>query len=316
MSTGNPGRDPGEAIKRLLRNEVNFGCPVSGCGSPILTYHHFDPPWAGNFEHNPAGMIALCKPHHDQADGGLWTKAQLRDMKRNPYVNSAVRIRWPYATECLVLKVGPCFVVHSGSALRLNCRHVMRFRPETIEQLSAKTVVFDSEIADVNDDVWLRIVDNWLDLDIAEASDVVFPPHAKQFMAKRKDQSKIKLQFRTFSLSELEPWLRTKVSPNQKAIDEGRFKPRLAEEFANAIIASGAIDSDGRIPVMEVSGQFVTPEVKVIIRSNRLTVDFAASLSGRPEKVDFRSHMVDSEHRISVRYDPSREGGREFFGIG
>lgn len=61
-----PSRDPGDQIKAMLRREVNFGCPVrhvdgTGCGSPILTFHHFDPPWATCFAHHPEGMIALCR---------------------------------------------------------------------------------------------------------------------------------------------------------------------------------------------------------------------------------------------------------------
>ena len=95
-----PSRKPGKEIRDLLRREVNYGCPVrfpdgSGCGCPVLTYHHFDPPWAGNFVHNPDGMIALCKLHNDLADGGMWTDSQLRAMKRTPFVDDAIRVRWP-----------------------------------------------------------------------------------------------------------------------------------------------------------------------------------------------------------------------------
>jgi len=59
---------------------------VKGCGSPYLTYHHFDPPWHDGHEHAETGMIALCHSHHDKADGGVWTFEQLRGMKQNPYL--------------------------------------------------------------------------------------------------------------------------------------------------------------------------------------------------------------------------------------
>jgi hypothetical protein len=316
MSMQKRNRDPGEAIKRQLRDEVNFGCPVQECGSPILTYHHFDPPWADNFEHNVPGMVALCKPHHDRADGGLWTKEQLREMKRNPYVNNAIRVQWPYSPECLVLKVGPCLVVGSGSALRLNGRHVMHFRPEAIERLGMNTVTFDSEINDANGRVWLRITDNWFDLETSDTSDVEFPPHAKRFVAKHDDQTKIRLQFRTYKIPALEIWLRSIVSPNQRARDEGKFKPQLAEDFVKAIVDARAVDSDENVRIMEISGQFRTPEVKVVIRRDKLTADFDASILGRPERLDFHSHLVDEAHRISLKFDSSRHVEREFFGIG
>jgi hypothetical protein len=68
-----------QAIRRQLRAEVGFGCPI--CGSPHLEYHHFDPPWSQRQHHNPIGMIALCARHHDAADSGAFTTKQLRDLK-------------------------------------------------------------------------------------------------------------------------------------------------------------------------------------------------------------------------------------------
>jgi hypothetical protein len=74
-------RSPPIEIRRLLRREVGFGCPVPTCASPFLSYHHFDPPWSVREHHNPAGMIALCPIHHPLAHGGVFSKAQLRRMK-------------------------------------------------------------------------------------------------------------------------------------------------------------------------------------------------------------------------------------------
>jgi len=66
-------------IRRELRKEVKFRCPL--CGSPFLTYHHFDPTWSEmerrgteDIVHDPQGIIALCRKHHDIADGGAFTK--------------------------------------------------------------------------------------------------------------------------------------------------------------------------------------------------------------------------------------------------
>ena len=56
-------------------------CPVDGCCSPYLTYHHFDPPWAEQRQHKVGGMIALCLQHHKEADGGAFTTEQLRRLK-------------------------------------------------------------------------------------------------------------------------------------------------------------------------------------------------------------------------------------------
>jgi hypothetical protein len=82
-------RTPPAGVRRVLRTEVGFVCPVDGCNSPYLSYHHFDPPWKVKHHHNPVGMIALCLQHHGEADVGTYTPAQLRGMK------SAGRSRTP-----------------------------------------------------------------------------------------------------------------------------------------------------------------------------------------------------------------------------
>jgi len=79
-------RNPPKHVCESLRKEVNFGCPVNGCGVPYLVYHHFDPPWSQKHHHNPEGMIALCAKDANLADGCRWTKDQLRHMKQEPYV--------------------------------------------------------------------------------------------------------------------------------------------------------------------------------------------------------------------------------------
>lgn len=76
-------RKPPVAVKKILREEVGFGCPVSNCGLPYLEWHHFDPPWNEKHHHNPEGMIALCREHHIQADNGAFTKKQLHRLKQN-----------------------------------------------------------------------------------------------------------------------------------------------------------------------------------------------------------------------------------------
>lgn len=82
-------RDIPDAVKLELRQEVNWGCPVHNCGSPFLSYHHFDPPFS-KFKpgqlHDPKGMIALCLAHAKMADGGVWTNHQLLEIKASPWL--------------------------------------------------------------------------------------------------------------------------------------------------------------------------------------------------------------------------------------
>ena len=93
--------------KRQLRREVNFGCPVHGCGIPYLTYNHFDPPVAEGGTDDPDGMIALCANHHHLADGEVYTKDQLRELKRKPYLGRPeVRDRLEWMRREIVFRFG------------------------------------------------------------------------------------------------------------------------------------------------------------------------------------------------------------------
>jgi hypothetical protein len=74
-------REPPEDVKRQLRREIGFGCPIPGCRNPYLEYHHFDPEWHAEEHHRPAGLIPLCAEHHGKARA--WTREQLREFKAN-----------------------------------------------------------------------------------------------------------------------------------------------------------------------------------------------------------------------------------------
>ena len=105
-----PGRDPYEWVKTTLRQEVGFCCPVQGCGSPYLTWHHFDPPWRVEHHHRPEGMIALCREHADKADHGSFTDDQLRELKRVGRSRAAeVRGRFDWMRQDLLSVVGRNF---------------------------------------------------------------------------------------------------------------------------------------------------------------------------------------------------------------
>ncbi len=83
-------RTPPTHVKKILREEVLFGCPIPGCGNPYLEYHHFNPAWNIRNHHEPNGMIALCQQHHKEADFGAFTKEQLFDFKSNAQKNSSL----------------------------------------------------------------------------------------------------------------------------------------------------------------------------------------------------------------------------------
>lgn len=315
-------RDPSEKIKKLLRQEVNFGCPVrghgnNGCGCPILTFHHFDPPWSGNQVHNPDGMIALCHTHHDQADGGLWTNAQLRMIKKSPFIDDVIKVPWPWNPETLVLKVGPVFVVRSGSALVLNGKPVLSFHADLIDRLGIKSIVFNSNIIDVNNRPWITIKDNFLDIETSNVSDLFFTPQTKKFVAKNKSKNMwVSLQFKKKNADNIDKWLVQFMRPGEKSRKLGKTKFDLAEEIGKTISEPGSVDTDGNISFLEIKGMFQTPEAKFHVTEKLLKMHVSPAILGKGETVNFHTWVVSEEHHMSLRYDSSRHGGREWFRMG
>lgn len=84
-------------------------CPVPGCGSPYLSWHHFDPPWHAEQHHRPEGMIALCREHHDHADGGNFTNEQLHDLKRADRADDLLSATFPWMRDRFLTVVGGNF---------------------------------------------------------------------------------------------------------------------------------------------------------------------------------------------------------------
>jgi hypothetical protein len=106
-------RDIPDNVKRYLRKEVNFGCPVPDCGNPFLSWHHFDPPWHIKEHHNPEGMIALCTKHHPMADAGTFSKEQLQEYKRNPNSINVISTKFEWFFEKCLIRLGGCYAFDS-----------------------------------------------------------------------------------------------------------------------------------------------------------------------------------------------------------
>ncbi len=99
-------RNPPAEVRRQLRSEVGFGCPVPRCRIPFLEYHHFDPEWHVENHHRPEGLIPLCPTHHAQA--ASFTIEQLRQMKRSAALAVPAAGRFLWLRRELVGAVGGC----------------------------------------------------------------------------------------------------------------------------------------------------------------------------------------------------------------
>jgi hypothetical protein len=108
-------RNPSEAVKLLLRQEVGLGCPVRGCHEPFLSWHHFDPPWRKDHHHRPEGMIALCVRHHMIAEGGLFEDFQLREYKASGLSAEDVKARFEWARRDQLIRLGGFYATPAGT---------------------------------------------------------------------------------------------------------------------------------------------------------------------------------------------------------
>lgn len=72
-----------EGIKLAVRQRCQFGCVV--CGSVIVQYHHFNPPFEDASEHIAAGITLLCGGCHDQATRRLLAPATVSRADAEPY---------------------------------------------------------------------------------------------------------------------------------------------------------------------------------------------------------------------------------------
>jgi hypothetical protein len=118
-------RDPPAEVRRVLRQEIGFGCHVPTCRSPFLEYHHFDPEWHVEHHHRPEGLIPLCPSHHAQA--GAFTVEQLRAFKRAAYDNP-VKGRFEWLRREIVGAVGGSLYHETPVLVQLGSEPMVWFR--------------------------------------------------------------------------------------------------------------------------------------------------------------------------------------------
>ena len=170
MSSSGISRIPPSSDRKSLREEVGFGCPVQGCGSPYLSWHHFDPPWKERKHHKVDGMIALCLQHHREADVGTYTKEQLHEMKVSPYLRSVDH--WPmgrfnWRRDKLLVVAGSNFCLGTETILKVGGQRLIWLTKDDqgYEQMNLDIRRTDgSKILEMEDNDW-SIHKNFNDLE-------------------------------------------------------------------------------------------------------------------------------------------------------
>jgi hypothetical protein len=188
--TSTPRRTPPAAVRRQLRKEVAFGCPIPDCRLPYLEYHHFDPPWHEDPHHNRDGMVPLCPGHHAQADAGTWTPAQLRQFKVEADAADPARGRFNWMRSQLLGVVGGVFYFENEYLITAGGEPVLWFqRGENGELLVNLRMSLGRDPS-----TRLQIDQNDFVL-AGDAVDVECPPSGKSLKIRYAEGDRIELAF-------------------------------------------------------------------------------------------------------------------------
>ena len=182
-------RRPPIEVRRQLRREVRFGCPVPGCGNPYLEWHHFDPPWSVREHHDPEGIIALCSRHHPKADAGAFTPEQLRQFKVDAAASpGTVGEKFEWLRNELLVYVGGNHYFQTYEILRFRGRPAIWLNRDNEGHLLANLDPFanSSERRLILQDFWL-VHGNQVDLDC--------PPSGRLVHAKYPNGDEVRVEF-------------------------------------------------------------------------------------------------------------------------
>lgn len=252
-------RKPPSNIIRKLSQEVGFACPV--CGSPFLTWHHFDPPWKMRKHHNPEGMIALCPEHAAHADGGHWTINQQRQLKRPLNLNERVQAAWPWQPEKAVFMLGNSYYVGERALFSINGRRVISASRYSQKEFNHSSVMLSVSLQDNTGKPILTLENNILSFHATHLVEVQCPPQSRFFEIKSKSGESLKLQHKRLSLEEFI----SQVPP--KTFNQYDTPATIAP-----LLQASALDSEGKLPIIEISGDLHTRDVDMKLGREKSTM--------------------------------------------
>ena len=176
-------------VKRVLREEVGFGCPVLGCGNPYLEYHHFDPPINVRPHNEPEGMIALCAQHHKKADGGAYTTEQLHKLKDDKTNAELVKGNLDWLRRDLLAVVGGNFYYKTPNIIVIDGQELVSLKRDK-EGYLRLSINMLSTIAEER----LIIEENSWE-NIGDPVDLRCPPQGKELEVKYQNGDYLYLRF-------------------------------------------------------------------------------------------------------------------------
>lgn len=189
--TGSLTRRPPADVRRKLRQEVGFGCPVDGCANPYLEYDHFDPPWHVEQHHDPSRMIALCATHHAKADA--WTVEQVRNLKLTASARAAdVQGRFEWMRDDVLAVIGGNYYYETPNMVVFRDKPLIWFERDDygrlLLNLDMPTTSQEPRTSLVCNDWFIR----------GNPSDVESPPNGSSLRVRYANGDDVSVQFREF----------------------------------------------------------------------------------------------------------------------
>lgn len=290
-------RRPPADVCDALRVEVNYGCPIPNCGSPFLTWHHFDPPWRDREHHDAAGMIALCPEHARIADNDLYTKDQLRSFKHLPFVKDRLQYQWPWAMEEMLVVLGGVVLVGPRPVIALGGRDIVTFERGAIPGLAEPVVHVGVDLPDPTGATIVTMNRNWLDVDVRQLKSMEVPPGSRELAVKHASGVELHLDLKRYEPSAFDG-LVDKIMAGQAQLSAD------LKALARQLVA----DSEGKVPVLKVRGHFYSDDIELDVTSKK--VEFVVKAFGG-ERVDLGQRLVTDEGKLKIEF-----GAREIIRFG
>lgn len=279
-------RTPPATIRRKLRKEVEFACPISGCNSPYLSYHHFDPPWKEQKHHNVEGMIALCLGHHKQADAGAFTKIQLNQLKSKGKKNQTVRGGINWRREDLLIIAGSNIFFGSPTILESSTQKFIWFDKNKDGFSSINMDLFSS----VGQLIFAMRDNNWIT--IPNLEDVDCPPSANRLKVRSKSNHvSLDLKFFNKSYQELGDFLANRFRHLKEIPSAPQFQDPLNSVFAG--FSPPSPDDEIQWLVNKVKEEIKTKlgEKTITVCELNLKIMYPTELTLTPMKLQLKTPM-------------------------
>jgi hypothetical protein len=234
-------RRPKASVRKTLREEVRFGCPVDKCGSPYLTWHHFDPPWRIEEHQNVSGMVALCAEHHKKADAGAFTKDQIRGFKTNPFLaNSASGPEgvFDWRREQLLVRAGQMKAINCPVLLELAGRPAIWLSKDDLGH-----ELLNLDIWDTDDNLLFSMRDNeWLVM--CDPDDFECPPSGRSLILRvPKFSIRLTIEFRSLTQEQFMDLVRKDtLEGNNRTVAHLLAEAEKAQKSGNEFWAKAMMD--------------------------------------------------------------------------